>query len=239
MYKPKFNYSPLSRNNVGSKRHYLTPDGQNLPSVTTILDSTKPEEKRRALAEWKARVGAEKAQAITTEAANRGTRMHTYLERYVVDGERIEMPSNPFAKPSWFMANQVIEKGLVNCNEYWGVEVPLYNPSLYAGTTDCVGVHNGQASIIDFKQSNKVKKREWIEDYFLQLCAYAEAHNHVHGTNIERGVIMMCVKPEMNQDGLMSGKEPEYLEFILEGSEFAHYRNKWYDRVHEYYEKYR
>lgn len=235
MYKPKFNYAPLSRHNINHKRHYLTPDGRHIPSVTTVLDATKPEEEKRALAEWKLRVGAERAQQISTEAANRGTRMHSYLETYVIEGKRAAEPSNPFGKPSWHMANEVIKQGLVNCNEYWGVEVPLYNPQLYAGTTDCVGIHQDQPSIIDFKQSNKVKKREWIEGYFLQLCAYAEAHNAVHGTDIKRGVIMMCVAPELSKDGLMTG-EPKYLEFILEGDEFQHYRNQWYDRVHQYYE---
>jgi len=233
MYKPKFNYTPLSRGSYGGSRRYTTPDGRQLPSVTTVLDATKSEESRRALQEWKARVGAEKAQAIATEASNRGTRMHTYLEKYVLESERVPEPTNPYGKPSWHMANQIIEHGLVNCDEYWGIEVPLYFPGLYAGTTDCVGVHKNTSSIIDFKQSNKVKKREWIDDYFLQLCAYAEAHNEVHETDIRRGVIMMCVKPDLDKDGLMTGT-PQYLEFILEGAEWDHYRNLWWQRLEQY-----
>jgi genome maintenance exonuclease 1 len=237
MYKPKFNYESLRRETVNGKRNYVTTDGSYLPSVTTILDATKSEEKKNSLNEWRKKVGFEKAQKITNEAANRGTKMHLYLEHYVKDGKLKDKPSNIFHHPSWFMADSVIRKGLVNCNEFWGLEVPLYFPDIYAGTTDCVGIHNGIESIIDFKQTNKPKKREWIEDYFLQLCAYANAHNEVHGTNINRGVIMMCVKPVEDNNGLII-EPPVYQEFILEDDEFRHYDNKWWKRVEEYYTKF-
>lgn len=208
-----------------------------MPSVTTILSATTPKEKREALQEWRDRVGHKKAQEITTEAAARGTRMHTYLERYVLDGVRSEEPGNPFAKPSWYMANSVIDKGLVGVDEFWGMEVPLYFPSVYAGTTDCIGVHKNSQSIIDFKQSNKYKKREWIEDYFLQLAAYAEAHNEVHGTEINKGVIMMAVKPAINEStGEITG-DVQYLEYTVEGDEFQQYKQAWWRRVEEYYSR--
>ena len=141
MYNPKFNYQPIPRVTIEGKRYYATPDGNNLPSVTTILDKTKPPEKVEALNQWRRRVGAEKAQQITTEAANRGTRMHTYLEHYVKTGERKERGSNPFAWPSHAMADVVIDQGLKNVAEFWGIEVPLYFPSVYAGTTDGAGIH--------------------------------------------------------------------------------------------------
>jgi genome maintenance exonuclease 1 len=134
------------------------------------------------------------------------------------------------------MAQEVVDKGLIHVNEFWGVEVPLYFPQVYAGTTDCCGVHQGAEAIIDFKQSNKEKKREWIEDYFLQLVAYGTAHNELHGTNIQKGVIMMSVKPDLDKDGLMVGK-PKYLEFVLEGSEYTKYVDLWWRRVEEYYTK--
>lgn len=236
MYNPKFNYQSLSRQNVNGQRRYSTADGSLLPSVTTILDATKPQEKINALQEWKNRVGHERAQQITTEAANRGTKMHSFLEHYVVNGSMKEKPGNIFHHPSWYMADNVIKQGLVNCNEFWGIEVPLYFPEIYAGTTDCVGVHNNIPSIIDFKQSNKPKKREWIDDYFLQLTAYATAHNELHGTNIKRGVIMMCVRPEQSEGGEII-KNPEYQEFVLEGSEFDKYENLWWKRVEEFYLK--
>lgn len=234
MYTPKFQYAPLTRQVVDGKRQYNTPDNGRVPSVTTILDTTKPEENRQALREWQQRIGVEKARAITTQAANRGTKMHTYLENWVRNGSIGQKPGNPFHLASYQMADSVVKQGLVNCQEFWGVEVPLYFPTVYAGTTDCVGIHQVQESIIDFKQSNKAKKREWIDDYFLQLCAYAEAHNEIHNTNIKRGVIMMCIRPKEDVDGMPIGPSI-YQEFILEGSEFEKYRSLWWHRVEQYY----
>lgn len=234
MYKPLFEYHSLKRTTVDGSRRYATPDGEHLPSVTTILDATKSEESRKSLANWRKRTGYERAQQITTEAANRGTKMHSFLEYYIRDGEIKKEPDNPFHRPSWYMAQQVIDNGLKKCQEFWGIEVPLYFPKIYAGTTDCVGIHNNQTSIIDFKQTNKPKKREWIEDYFLQLVAYALAHNEVYNTTINRGVVMMCVKPEISATGQIVST-PEYQEFILEGNDFAHYENLWWQRVESYY----
>ena len=177
----KYNYAPLNRETIEGKRHYCLPDGSKVPSVTTILDKTKPAEAREALANWRKAVGEKRATEITTEAANRGTRMHAYLEHYVLQEDMKELPSNPFAHPSWFMAAEVILQGLQpNVTEFWGTEVPVYYSGLYAGTTDCLGLWNDKPAIMDFKQSNKVKKREYISDYFIQLAAYAAAHNETH-----------------------------------------------------------
>jgi hypothetical protein len=225
----RYDYTPLARESVEGKRHYALPDGSKVPSVTTILEKTKPEEKKRALQEWRDRVGHERAQQITTEAANRGTRMHTYLERYVKGDDIGELPSNPFAQPSWFMAAKVILEGLQHADEYWGSEVPLYYSGLYAGTTDLVGMWKGAPAIMDFKQTNKPKKREWIEDYFLQLAAYAEAHNDTYGTEINTGVILMCAKPATEHE------DPVYQEFVLEPKDYAHWRDQWMRRVELYY----
>jgi hypothetical protein len=222
---------------MDGQRLYATPDGNKLPSVTTILDRTKPAEKRLALENWKKRVGHEKAQQITTEAANRGTRMHSYLEHYVINGVHKDRGSNPFSWPSHAMAEVVINQGLGKVNEFWGTEVPLYFPRIYAGTTDCVGIHQDQEAIMDFKQTNRPKKTEWIEDYFLQLAAYAEAHNEVHGTRIRRGVILMCVRPEVDVQGCLLS-EPQYQEWIVEGAEFDSWINRWWHRVEQYYQKY-
>lgn len=234
MYNPKFVYTPLPRQNVDGQRRYTTPDGNKLPSVTTILDATKPKERVEALNEWRRKVGHQRAQEITTEAANRGTRMHTYLEHYIKEGAIKERGSNPYGWASHAMAELVIKEGLSKVGEFWGVEVPLYFPDVYAGTTDCVGVHEGHESILDFKQSNKPKKREWIEDYFLQLAAYSEAHNELHGTKVKRGVILMCVKPELDSQNYIT-RPPEYQEFILEGAEYEKYRKLWWKRVEQYY----
>ena len=143
------------------------------------------------------------------------------------------LPTNPYAHPSWFMAAQVILEGLCNVDEFWGSEVPVYYSGLYAGTTDCVGVWKGAPAILDFKQSNKVKKREHIGDYFIQLAAYAAAHNNTHGTEINTGVILMAVQPRLLEDQTYS--KPEYLEFVIEGDEFKYWTEEWMKRVEMYY----
>lgn len=230
----RYDYAPMDRTTIDGKRHYCTPDGGKVPSVTTILDKTKSEESKQALQNWRKAIGEKKAQEITTEAANRGTRMHTYLEHYVKTDDMRPLPANIFAQPAWYMAAEVILKGLVHADEYWGSEVPVYYSGLYAGTTDLVGVWKGKPAIMDFKQSNKVKKIEWIGDYFVQLAAYAAAHNNTHGTDINTGVILMCVQPKMQPDGILS--TPQYQEFVIEGDEFEFWHNEWMKRVELYYQ---
>ena len=227
MYIPnKYNYTPLLRETINGSRKYATPDGEKLPSVTTILDATKPLEAKKALIEWRRRVGEQKAKEITAEAAGRGTRMHKYLENYVLKGETGEPGSNPYSQQSHTMAHTIISQGLSNCPEFWGTEVSLYFPKVYAGTTDLVGLHDSDEAILDFKQTNKPKKREWIEDYFLQLTAYANAHNEIYGTKIRKGVILMC------------SADNQYQEFIVEGNEFDTWSDNWWKRVEEYYTKF-
>ena len=227
MYNPnKFNYVKFSKETIDGSRKYATPDGEKLPSVTTILDATKSEESKKALMEWRNRVGHKRAQEITTEAAGRGTRMHKFIEDYIKEGILKEPGSNPYSVQSHTMAKSIIEKGLCNVDEAWGVEVPLYFPKIYAGTTDLCGIHDGDEAIMDHKQSNKVKKREWIEDYFIQSAAYANAHNEVHGTKIKKGVIFMCTA------------DNQYLEFIVEGTEFDKYTDIWFRKLDEYYTKF-
>jgi genome maintenance exonuclease 1 len=233
MITQRYNYLPLDRTTIDGKRHYCLPNGAKVPSVTTILDRTKSEESKAALANWKKRVGEQQAQQIVTEAANRGTRMHSYLEQYILNDELKPLPGNPFAQPSWFMAAEVILQGLSNVDEFWGTEVPVYYSGLYAGTTDCLGIWKGRPAIMDFKQSNKVKKREYIGDYFLQLTAYAAAHNETHGTDINTGVILMAVQPKLLADGTLD--TPQYLEFVVEEDEFKHWHNEWLKRVEQYY----
>ena len=223
MITEQYDYGSLKRKSVDGRRLYTTPDGLAVPSVTTILDKTKPEESKKALREWKKRVGEKKAAEITKEAAGRGTRMHKWLEDYVTTGETGDPGSNPYSQQSHKMAHIIIEQGLSNASEFWGTEVPLYFPQVYAGTTDCVGVYNDKPAILDFKQTNKPKKTEWIADYFMQLCAYANAHNEVHGTDIQQGVILMC------------SKDFQYQTWTIEGDEFEEYSRQWWSRVGEYY----
>ena len=218
----KFNYKTIERKSINGKRKYLTPDGKAVASVTSILDSTKD---KTHLIAWKKRVGEQKAQEIVTEASGVGTRMHKYLEDYVEFGTWAEPGSNPYAKQAHMMATQVKENALKDVDEIWGSEVALYVPKLYAGTTDLVGQYKGNACIMDFKQTNKPKKLEWVQDYFLQLTAYAIAHNEIYDTNINEGHIFMC------------SRAGEYQQFDLWPHEFKEWEQEWWNRVYAYYEK--
>lgn len=220
---PKFEYSTLNRQSVQGKRLYSLPDGSKVPSVTTILSQTMPPENRQMLADWKNKVGEEQAQLISTQSSSRGTRMHAYLETYIKTGEVKDQVSNPYAQEGLVMAKTVIEATDSKISEFWGSEVSLYYPGLYAGTADSLGVHEGNSAVFDFKQSNKPKKREWIGDYFLQLASYIMAHDEVYGTKIERGVILMCTPTLIFQ------------EFVVEGDELEEYKIKWCSRVEQYF----
>ena len=221
LIQKKYDYNPISRKQVNGKRLYETPDGNAVASVTTILDATKD---KTHLIAWKKRVGEKKAQEIVTEAAGVGTRMHKYLEDYIEFGEWPQPGSNPYAQQAHSMA-QVIKDNVMDDVEVWGSEVALYMPNMYAGTTDLVGTYKGQPAIMDFKQTNKPKKVEWVVDYFLQLVAYAEAHNEVYGTNIREGHVFMC------------SRAGEYQQFDVWPDEYDEWRNEWYERVYTYYEK--
>jgi genome maintenance exonuclease 1 len=219
----RYKYEKIERTSVEGKRKYLTPDGFAVASVTTILDATKDKTHLHA---WRKRIGEQKATEITTEAAGVGTRMHKYLEDYIDTAVWPSPGSNPYAQQAHKMAEQIKQHALSNVDEIWGSEVNLYVPQMYAGTTDLVGVYKGNPSIMDFKQSNKPKKVEWIEDYFLQLVAYAEAHNEMHGTNICEGHVFICTR------------DCEYQQFDIWPAEYEEWRKEWYDRVYKYYESY-
>ena len=223
LIKNKYDYKEIKKKSVEGRRLYACPDGNAVASVTTILDATKD---KTHLIAWRKRVGETKAREITTEAAGVGTRMHKYLEDYVESGEWPTPGSNPYAQQAHKMAEQVKEQALVDIDEIWGSEVQLYHPKIYAGTTDLVGSYNGNACIMDFKQTNKPKKKEWVEDYYLQLTAYALAHNELYGTDIKEGHVFMC------------SRDLQYQQFDLWPNDFAEWESKWWDRVYEYYDKF-
>jgi len=215
-----YSYPKSMRSVINGGRHYDI-DGDKLPSVTTILSATQSPEKKASLAEWKARMGDKAADAVRDTAAERGTAMHTYLEHYL-DGTGYK-DLTTLGKQAETMANKIIETGLGDLEELWGLETTLYYPDLYAGATDVVGVYGGQPAIIDFKQSNKPKRREWIQDYFEQLGAYTMAHNQVYGTKIQSGVILMCTKDFLFQ------------KFEVSGREFVRHQHAFLRKVDQYY----
>jgi len=214
-------YPKTSRESIDGLRHYDT-GKEKLPSVTTILQKTQSEEKQKSLAAWRARIGEAAAEKIKDDAAARGTAMHKILEKYILGDGYMDLTT--VGQEAHNMAKRVIEQGLCHVHEYFGIECTLFYPGLYAGQTDLVGLHKEEPAIIDFKQTNKPKKREWIEDYCLQLAAYGMAHDYMHKTSINKGVIMMCSKDNF------------YQEFVIEGSEYKKYKHKWLERVNTFYD---
>jgi genome maintenance exonuclease 1 len=217
----KFQYKNCKQINdpVTRKRVYLTPDGESLPSVTTILSATKD---MTHLNEWKKRIGEAKAQQITTEAAGVGTAMHSNLERFIAGLQR-QPGNNPVHVQANAMADQIIINGLTDVNEVWAMEQSLYFPGLYSGTTDLVAVYKDNPSVCDYKQTNKPKKEEWVEDYKMQLIAYILAHNEVYKTDIREGHVFMC------------SRNCEYQQFDLQPTDFNKYQDMWLNKVEEYY----
>lgn len=224
MITETYQYPTLTREEKNSVRHYRTPDNTLVPSVTTVLAANADEDAASALNAWRARNGPVRAAEITNEAAARGTRMHAFLEGWVKTGILKDHGSNPYSKQSHTMAKQVISKGLAHATEFWGSEVSLYYPELYAGTADLVGRWKGHDAIMDFKQANRRKKIEWLDGYFMQLAAYATAHNRIHGTRIRHGVVLICTK------------DFEYQEFEISGNEFDSWADKWWATLEKYYQ---
>ena len=221
----KFNYPSSTRAKIEGLRHYSIDGSQKkLPSVTTVLGETQPKEKQESLERWRQRVGLREAQKITRDAGIRGTAMHKYLED-LIRGER-SLDLTPLGVQATKMAEIIVERGLNDCSEIYGIEATLFYPNLYAGSVDLVAKHKDQVSIIDFKQTNKPKQREWIGDYMLQMAAYGMAHDVIYGTAIEKGVIMMC------------SKDLYYQEFVVEGEEFREAKHNFLRRLDDYYNKY-
>ena len=220
-WNKQFDYPESIRSLINDERHYDI-GKEKLPSVTTILQATQSDEKKKVLEDWKNRVGADNAENIKNEAANRGTIMHRIIESYLLGQRHADL--SDLGQQAGVMAQIIYDEGLKgSMNEIWGTELTLYYPGLYAGASDLAGIYEGRESIMDFKQANKPKRKEWITDYFLQLAAYATAHNQVYGTNINSGTILMCTKDNYFQ------------KFTVSGQEFQKHMWDWLRRVDQYY----
>ena len=217
-----YKYPPSTRSLIEGSRHYDI-SNEILPSVTTILQATQSDDKKASLAKWRQKVGENEAEKIRDEAAARGTAMHKFLEYYVRNEKLLDLSDEGQAARS--MAQAIINQGFKDLSEVWGNEAVLFYPGLYAGQTDLCGIYSGRESIIDFKQTNKPKRIEWIEDYFLQLAAYAMAHDQVYNTCVDQGVILMCSK-----DGF-------FQKFTSTGKEFTRYKHKFLRKIDEFYRK--
>ena len=217
-----YKYPSSSRSLVEGNRHYDV-SNEILPSVTTILQATQSDEKRASLAKWRQKVGENEAEKIRDEAATRGTAMHEFLEMHLRGNKLLDLSDEGLAARN--MARIIIEQGLKDAEEIWGSEVTLFYPGLYAGQTDLCGIYSGRESIVDFKQTNKPKRIEWVEDYFLQLAAYAMAHDQIYGTCVDQGVILMCSK-----DGF-------FQKFTSTGKEFTRFKHKFLSKIGQFYQK--
>jgi len=217
-----YTYPPSTRSLIEGSRHYDI-SNEILPSVTTILQATQSEEKKASLQRWKVKVGENEANRVKNEAAARGTAMHKFLEYYVQNQKFLDLSDEGQAASS--MGQAIIDQGLKDVEEIWGSEVTVFYPGLYAGQTDLCGIFTGRESIIDFKQTNKPKRREWVEDYFLQLAAYAMAHDVIYNTCIDQGVILMCSK-----DGF-------FQKFTSTGKEFTRFKHQFLAKVGQFYQK--
>ena len=204
---------------VDTGTRYYDFQGMRLPSVTTILAKTKDQ---TYLTNWKNRVGHEEAERIKNLSSKRGTAMHKFLEKHIQSSGYDDLTEiGQQAKP---MAQKIIEQGLIPISEYYGSEIMIHYPGLYAGTTDLICMHNDLETVVDFKQSNKPKKLEWIEDFFLQIAAYAMAHDEVYRSRIRQGVIMVCT-PDLY-----------YQEFKIQDADLKRWKHKWLARLDHYHE---
>ena len=214
----RYNYVRVPRSDDEGNRTYDV-GGTKLPRVTPILSRTKDQ---GFIRRWKAKVGEAQAEAIKNLSSQRGTSMHKYIEAFILQKGYEDMTS--LGQQAKSMANKLIENSLLPIDEYYGSEVTLYYPGLYAGSTDLVCKHNDMDTIVDFKQANSPNRKEWIDDYYMQIAAYAMAHDYIHGSNIEQGIIMVCT-PDL------------YLqEFRFQGAELRSWKHKFLKRLNEYYE---
>ena len=217
-----YKYPKSTRSLIEGNRHYDI-NQEMLPSVTTILSATQSDEKKASLAKWRQKVGENEADKIRDEAASRGTAMHQFLEFYLRNEKILDLSDE--GQVASGMGQVIIDQGFSELKEIWGSEVTLFYPGLYAGSTDLCGIYSGRESIIDFKQTNKPKRKEWIDEYFMQLGAYAMAHDVIYNTCVDQGVILMCSK-----DGF-------FQKFTSTGKEFTRFKHKFLEKVGQFYQK--
>ena len=209
----KYPYKHYNRFSDTTGRKYLV-DNIKVPSVTTILSATKD---KRFLDNWRRRVGDQEADRIMRQASSVGTEMHQVLEYYLT-GQGYYNAAEEGTKPR-MMAKTILDN--IVLDEVWGNEISLQYKNQFAGTCDLTAVAYGKPSIVDWKQANRPKKEEWVEDYKLQLGAYYLAHTANYGP-IEQGVISICTR------------DLQYQEFRLTEADLKEYSEKFLERLSEF-----
>ena len=180
-----FKFDEIKTEQVNGKRHYVTPKGK-FPSITTVLSILS----RKGIAEWRARVGEKEANRVSTTAARRGTNVHLMCEQYV-NNELDVSKFMPHEKAMFYSIKPILNE---NINNVVAQEVPLWSSYLgVAGRVDCIAEYNGRLSVIDYKTSGKLKKKEWIGSYFQQASAYCVMFEERTGTPIDQIVIIIAV----------------------------------------------
>ena len=217
----KFNYPKSIRAYYNGQRLYDV-NSEKLPSVTTILSATESEEKKASLERWRNRVGRKEADLISRQSLSRGSAMHDFLEKFILNQLNLDLLGDNSLEKQ--MADQIIDNGLRNdLSEVWGVEATLYYPGKYAGAADLIGIYNGKESLLDFKTANKPRKDEYNDEYYMQLGAYSLAHDKVYGTNINQGIILLCTKDLMFQ------------RFIVDSERLKDCQKRFLEKVEQYY----
>ena len=220
MYKNKYTYPELVRVEKNDVRYYRDSKENLVPSVTTILSATGD---KSGLDAWRRRVGPKAARAVVDEATTIGTAVHLAIENYLYGKDWKNFTDDKMGLMSQQIAQRFIDDCLNDIDEVWGLESGLVVDGLYAGTADCIGMFKGRPTIIDFKTAKQIKRKDWIEDYFLQGAAYANAHNVMHGTQINSIAILM-----VDRDLL-------FKEFFVSENEFDNFTDKWKKRIIGYY----
>jgi len=220
MVNQKFQYPELVRVEKNDVRYYQDSKDNLVPSVTSILSATGD---KSGINAWKRRVGTKFAKQVVDEATTIGTAVHLAIENYLNDCEWKNFLDDRLGLLAHQISKRFIEDCLSDIDEVWGLESSLVVDGLYAGTADCIGIYKGNPTIIDFKTAKKIKRKDWIEDYFLQGAAYANAHNVMFNTEIGSIAILM-----VDRDLL-------FKEFLVEKKEFESFTNMWKQRIINYY----
>ena len=222
MWDGVYKYEKYNRHtDDNGSRHYEVGEYK-VPSVTTILSKTASEDKKKKLDEWRERVGYTEAARITNKAATRGTEMHFVLENYINGIGYLNLSEK--GAEARLMAHEII-KNLPELSKVFGSEVSLAYDDRWAGSTDLVCEFKGKPTILDFKQSNKPKREEWIEDYYYQIAAYSLAHKKQYG-DIKTGLIVICTPDLIFQ------------RFLMNEEKLAEYEEKWLERVDRYHRQF-
>jgi genome maintenance exonuclease 1 len=224
MIKNKYIYPKLERIDTEMGRHYLDSTNKPVPSVTTVLSGTS--KSKDGLIQWRNRVGDEEADRVIKQSTDIGTAVHEAIEKFLNKESWNDFGDTSDQIMAKNISHKFVNDALDGITEIWGLEVGLILDNLYAGTADCVGLYKNVPTLIDFKTAKKIKKRDWIEDYFLQGCAYANAHNVMFETDIQQIVILMVDRNLIFQ------------EYIVRPTEFSYLTRKWKNRLIEFNNKY-